>query len=139
MPRKGGSMRMGGGSRASSPTRNATYAQAPLSKPAPSSVQSGSQGGMFSGLMGTMATGMAFGAGSEVAHQAVRGLMGGGQSQPMVVNQQPMTQASNQTQQQNMCQFENKQFVECLKSNSDSLGSCQSYFDLLKGCEKSYS
>lgn len=28
--------------------------------------------------MGTMATGMAFGAGSEIAHQGVRSMMGGG-------------------------------------------------------------
>ena len=35
-------------------------------------------GGMGSGLMGTMATGMAFGAGSEIAHQGVRAMMGGG-------------------------------------------------------------
>ena len=33
---------------------------------------------MMSGLMGTMATGMAFGAGSEIAHQGVRAMMGGG-------------------------------------------------------------
>ena len=30
------------------------------------------------GLGSTLMTGMAFGAGSEVAHQAVRGIMGGG-------------------------------------------------------------
>ena len=32
------------------------------------------------GLMSTMATGMAFGAGSEIAHQGVRAMMGGGSS-----------------------------------------------------------
>ena len=31
----------------------------------------------MSGLGSTLMTGMAFGAGSEVAHQAVRGMMGG--------------------------------------------------------------
>ena len=30
------------------------------------------------GLMGTMATGMAFGAGSAIAHEGVRHMMGGG-------------------------------------------------------------
>ena len=35
-------------------------------------------GGMGGGLMSTMATGMAFGAGSEIAHQGVRAMMGGG-------------------------------------------------------------
>jgi hypothetical protein len=34
-------------------------------------------GGMFSGLGSVLAQGMAFGAGSEIAHQAVRGVMGG--------------------------------------------------------------
>merc|ERR1711907_146395 len=34
-------------------------------------------GGMMSGLAGTVMTGMAFGAGSEIAHQGVRSLMGG--------------------------------------------------------------
>ena len=37
-------------------------------------------GGMMSGLGGTLMTGMAFGAGSEIAHQAVRGVMGSGGS-----------------------------------------------------------
>ena len=32
------------------------------------------------GLMSTVATGMALGAGSEVGHQAVRAMMGGGSS-----------------------------------------------------------
>ena len=44
--------------------------------------------------MGTMASGMAFGAGSEVGHQAVRSLMGGsgssghGDSEPAAQQQQ---------------------------------------------------
>lgn len=33
---------------------------------------------MFSGLGSTLMSGMAFGAGSEVAHQAIRSVMGGG-------------------------------------------------------------
>ena len=35
-------------------------------------------GGMMSGIGGTIMTGMALGAGSEIGHQAVRGLMGSG-------------------------------------------------------------
>ncbi len=35
-------------------------------------------GGMMSGIGGTIVTGMALGAGSEVGHQAVRSLMGSG-------------------------------------------------------------
>jgi len=37
-------------------------------------------GGMGGGLMATVATGMAFGAGSEIAHQGVKAMLGGGSS-----------------------------------------------------------
>ena len=55
-------------------------------------------GGMGGGLMGTMATGMAFGAGSEIAHQGVRAMMGGGSSSHGNNNQQqePQQQAAPQ-------------------------------------------
>ena len=41
---------------------------------------SGGMGGMGGGLMATVATGMAFGAGSEIAHQGVKAMIGGGSS-----------------------------------------------------------
>ena len=45
------------------------------------------------GLGSTLMTGMAFGAGSEVAHQAVRSVIGGGSSQgQQVTEQQPQQQ-----------------------------------------------
>ena len=58
--------------------------------------------GMGGGLMATMATGMAFGAGSEIAHQGVRAMMGGsGHSAPMQQQQEaPVQQAQPQYQQQ---------------------------------------
>ena len=49
-------------------------------------------GGMMSGIGGTVMTGMALGAGSEIGHQAVRGLMGSGSSHgeaPAQQQQQP--------------------------------------------------
>jgi hypothetical protein len=64
---------------------------------------------MMSGMMGTMATGMAFGAGSEIAHQGVRAMMGGGsghgqapqeqQQQQQQMEQQPAAQQQYQAQQ----------------------------------------
>ena len=39
-----------------------------------------SRGGAFSGLGGMLATGMAFGVGSAVAHQAIGGIAGGTKS-----------------------------------------------------------
>jgi len=51
---------------------------------------------MMSGIGGTIMTGMALGAGSEVGHQAVRGLMGSGSSHgeaPAQQQQQPQQMA----------------------------------------------
>ena len=48
--------------------------------------QTGFGGG---GLGSTLMTGMAFGAGSEIAHQAVRGVMGGGSHHQEAPQQMP--------------------------------------------------
>ena len=76
---RGGSRR---GSR-SPPPRSSTTASKPQptqSKPVQQTQQK-SGGGMLSGIGSTIMTGMAFGAGSEIAHQAVKGVMGSGSNQ----------------------------------------------------------
>ena len=93
-------------------------------------------------MMGTMFTGMAFGAGSEVAHQGVRGLMGSN-NQTGDVQTQAQAQTPEQTQQQtqaqtNNCQMETTNFVDCIKFNSNNISSCQDYLNLLKACEQKY-
>lgn len=98
------------------------------------------RGGFLRDMGSVMAQGMAFGAGSEIAHQAVRGLVGGDHyyHQPTVVQQQPSMESNYGQQQQmkNLCDFENTQFINCLKSNGDSISTCQNYFDMLKECQK---
>ena len=78
MPRGGGSR---GGSRGSSrsppPRSSTTTTRPPQQQPNIPPQQAQRSGGLLSGIGSTIMTGMAFGAGSEVAHQAVRGLMGG--------------------------------------------------------------
>ena len=76
MPRRGGGMRSGGSSGRSFGSRSSSGAAPPRSAPRPAAPQQKS-GGMMSGLGATMMQGMAFGAGSEVAHRAIGGLMGG--------------------------------------------------------------
>ena len=44
------------------------------------------------GLMSTVVTGMALGAGSEVGHQAVRAMMGGGSSSHAPAQEAPQQQ-----------------------------------------------
>ena len=82
MPR--GGSRGGSRGRSSSPPPRSSFAAskpAPQSRPQQSPVQTQQSGGLLSGIGSTIMTGMAFGAGSEVAHQAVRGIMGGGSHQ----------------------------------------------------------
>ena len=61
--------------------------------------QAPASGGMMSGIGGTIVTGMALGAGSEVGHQAVRAMMGSGSGhggQQDQVQQQPQQYAQPQ-------------------------------------------
>ena len=80
MPRGGGSRGGSSRGRSSSPQPPPRQTQAPT-KPMPQQTQPQTQaksgGGFLSGIGSTIMTGMAFGAGSEVAHQAVRSVMGG--------------------------------------------------------------
>uniref|UniRef100_A0A7S3IAK6 CHCH domain-containing protein n=1 Tax=Fabrea salina TaxID=342563 RepID=A0A7S3IAK6_9CILI len=128
MPRRsGGGMRSGGFSRSSGPKRSATSAAAP-----PKSSAQPARPGMMSGLGSTIMQGMAFGAGSEVAHQAVRGVMGGGG------HAQPAQEASYQAQPQQQadpCESYNTDFMNCLQYNQNDIGACQSYLDLFKQCK----
>jgi len=104
-----------------------------------SSVPAQKQGGMMSGLGSTMMTGMAFGAGSEIAHQAIRSVTGGG-SHGHVENatQQELNQNHEETPkvQQNQCFSFNQKFVDCLKISGNDISDCQNLFNDLKSCEK---
>ncbi|CAD8176533.1 unnamed protein product (macronuclear) [Paramecium tetraurelia] len=130
MPRRSGSSSRSTASPSRSTAtaaRPAPQTQAPPQAPARS-------GGMFSGLGSTLMQGMAFGAGSEVAHQAIRSVMGGsGHSQAA---EQPAQQQAPQQQQQT-CQSESQMFSNCLQTNQD-ITRCQPYMDIFKECQKKY-
>lgn len=118
-----------------------------------------SGGGMMSGIGGMVVTGMALGAGSEIGHQAVRGLMGSGSghssgseapvqqaeaqpqyAQPQPVYAQPMEYAQQQQQvapeQANPCMGYNMNFLQCLKQSSNEISLCQFQMDQLMSCQK---
>ena len=121
----------------SPPTRSAAARPAPRPAPAPQAPaqpQTGTSSGFGSGLLGTVATGMAFGAGSEIAHQAVRGIMGGSSRHEAQEQSVPTTQDSSFSFQS--CQMEQNNFTDCLKFNPKDIQACQSYADLLQQCQK---
>ena len=100
MPRGG---RSSSRSAPSPPPRQAPTATRPMPAQTPVQPQTQQSGGLLSGIGSTIAQGMAFGAGSEIAHQAVRSFMGGSShSQPA---QQQAPQQAQQQQFQNPCQI----------------------------------
>ncbi|GMF13121.1 unnamed protein product [Phytophthora lilii] len=95
---------------------------------------------MMSGLMGTVAQGMAFGTGSAIAHRAVgavAGSLSGGSDAPQQQEAAPAPQdyQAAQPPQQNQCGADQKAFLECLNTNSNDISSCQFYLDQFKQCQ----
>ena len=144
----GGFFNRGPARSTAAPPRPAPVRQAPT--PAPVQQAPAAGGGMMSGIGGTIVQGMAFGAGSEVAHQAVRSMMGGGgghgnaPQQQQQVEQQPMQQQyapvdQQQQVQQDPCAGFNMNLVNCLKNNTEGIGMCQDYMNMLQQCQKDQS
>lgn len=78
--------------------------------------QSNTGSGIGTGFLGTMFQGMAFGGGSEIAHQGIRSLMGG----DSVARSQPQVDGQNQIPNNaGTCQTQNSRFVDCLKFNNN--------------------
>lgn len=108
-------------------------------------------GGIMGGLGSTIVSGMAFGGGSEIAHQVVRSMMGGsGSVQRDMTKKQPhelhqdyqtdyLVEPTNTKIKQNPCFDLNLKFVDCLKIHDNNISSCQSLFDQVKMCEKNSS
>ena len=99
---------------------------------------------MGSGLLGTMAQGMAFGAGSEVAHSAVRSMFGGSgsghQEQPAAPAAQPQQPSPPAYQSAPVsggaCQIPQQDLYKCLQEQNGNAQACQFYFDALKACQE---
>ena len=98
-----------------------------------------------------MMTGMAFGAGSAVAHKAVDGLMGGGhggaQGAPGEGYQEGGAPAGYASEggyaqeapaQENPCMTFNSALLQCLQTNNSEIGLCQNYMNDVVTCEKNY-
>ena len=118
-----------------SPARNAPTATKPMPAQTPNTQpQTQQKGGMLSGIGSTIMQGFAFGAGSAVAHEAVRSVMGGSSHKEAQQQQAPEQQPAQQTQ-QNPCQYEMSNFSNCLSQN-DNIQYCQNFSDMLKNCKQ---
>ena len=92
----------------------------------------------MSGLAGTVMTGMAFGAGSEIAHQAVRGIMGSGSGSSHAPAQEsaPIDSSPAPQTQQDPCYYQNQDFMSCLQRSGNDTSACQSFLDIFKSCRE---
>ncbi len=93
---------------------------------------------MMSGLAGTMMSGMAFGAGSAVAHQAIGAIMGGGSSGHSAPQQQAAAPAAPPAQPTvaSACQIDFSRFNQCMRESNNSVSACDFYYNSLKQCEE---
>merc|ERR1712232_156653 len=94
----------------------------------------GGGGGMMSGLMGSMASGMAMGTGMAVANRAVDAVMGPRQTE-VVHRHEGAPAAPAAAPVGGMCQVQQDQLTQCMQSNSDP-SACQFYLDALKTCQQ---
>lgn len=112
--------------------------------PAPAAPSSGG------GFMSTMASGLAFGTGSAIAHQAVggitRSLFGGGSSEkaeaapaaPAPAEAPADAYYVGSNPQANPCDDVRRVFDECLSHNRADVSMCQSHFDQFQECQLRY-
>ncbi|KAI9916182.1 hypothetical protein PsorP6_018029 [Peronosclerospora sorghi] len=128
--------------RAPAPTQQRRPAPPPThtqASPAPAHPSS-SSGGMMSGLMSTVAQGMAFGTGSAIAHRAVGAVAGSFSGSSDASHPQPEAAPALQESRavqppETQCGADQKAFLECLNSNSNDISSCQFYLDQFKQCQ----
>ena len=88
---------------------------------------------MMSGLMGSVAEGMAWGTGTAVAGRAVDAVMGPRQTE--VVHRHEGAPAPAAAPMGTMCQFQQDHLTQCMQSNSD-LSACQFHLDAWKTCQQ---
>ncbi|KAJ0401092.1 hypothetical protein P43SY_005697 [Pythium insidiosum] len=114
----------------------APAAAAPAPAPAPAQ-----GGGMMSGLMGTVAEGMAWGTGTAIARHAVNAVVdsfSGDSKDAQPAQQAPVAAAAPAPAQvaAPVCYNDQKAFMDCLSSNKNDISACQFYLDALNQCKQ---
>ncbi|KAI9895118.1 hypothetical protein PsorP6_019095 [Peronosclerospora sorghi] len=95
---------------------------------------------MVSGLVSTVAQGMAFGTGIAIAHRAVGAVAGSFSCSLEASHPQPEAAPSFQESRavqppETQCGAYQKALLECLNSNSNDISSCQFYLEQFKKCQ----
>ena len=121
----------------SSPARNmSTNRSAPPPAQRQQTTPSAQAPAAGGGLLGTMVSGMAFGTGSAVAHQAVGAAAGatsgGGEAS------QALPGSSPDATQSGPCLADMAAFQKCIKDTDNQLLDCQFFFDTFNACKQDH-
>lgn len=102
-------------------------------------------GGFGSGIMGTIAQGMAFGTGSAIAHRAVGAVFGGGGSKDEDREASaPSSAAAAPAASENIsyargsamdCSMFQRDLIKCMQENKSDIAWCQNYMDSFDQCQ----
>lgn len=115
-------------------------AHTPVRTTTASPAQQSSGGGMMSGLIGTIAQGLAFGTGSAIAHRAVGAVANsfGGEGEAASAQasaDQRSVPAFAGGAGGDACSVDKANFFECLKATEGDVHSCQFLADAMKACQ----
>lgn len=89
---------------------------------------------MMSGLLGTVAEGMAFGTGSAIARHAVNSVVDSFSSDSK--EQQPTAPVAPVAAAAPVCVADQKAFLECVNTRANDISACQFYLDALNQCKQ---
>ena len=130
-------------SRAPAPARPAPPKQqastlAPVQSAPPAPMQSSGGGGMMAGLASTVASGMAFGTGSAIAHRAVGAVANsfGGSEESSTPVQAGAVDPGFQQNSAGACSNDKQMFFECLQQNKGDQESCKFLYNMLQDCQR---
>ena len=93
---------------------------------------------MMSGIGSTIVQGMAFGAGSEVAHRVVGSMFGGGNKEQPIQQAPPPVQATPPSNVPTVCRDDYIAFTKCMKENNSSVSACDMYIQSLQACQSAH-
>jgi len=95
----------------------------------------GGGGGMMSGIMGSVVSGMAFGTGSQLAGRALDSVMGGRQVEHVHTNAPAAAAPAGSAPMGGSCGNETQMYQDCIKNTGGDIAPCQSYMDMMTKCK----
>lgn len=121
-----------------------TVAQQPVAQPPSATTMGGGGGSTLGGLMGTMASGLAFGTGTAIAHKAVNAvadtISGCNAKEDSHLDPSSVSHSSTTAfvAPDGPCDTDSRSFQSCITSNSSNVDACNHSFKALQACQRNH-